>query len=167
MKNFLAAVYEAENEGSDCKILNVKAKAMTVGKIIDEKQQNNLKDLNQQIESLATIMKSATLRGVKSKVKEGVSSPGRKRCLGTLLRKGYRDHLGKERYLCDQGRNLSNVIGVMVRVRDGENAQYWKMNWRVVRCSSLKSWKSWLHSYTNTKSKSMIYRILRQSDLYH
>ena len=34
-------------------------------------------------------------------------------------------------------------------------------------CSSLKSCKSWLHSYTNPKSKSMIYRIFRQSDLYH
>ena len=34
-------------------------------------------------------------------------------------------------------------------------------------CSSLKSWKSWLHSYTNPKSKSIIYRILRQGDLYH
>ena len=34
-------------------------------------------------------------------------------------------------------------------------------------CSSLNSWKSWLHSYSNPKSKSMIYNILRQSDLYH
>ena len=34
-------------------------------------------------------------------------------------------------------------------------------------CSFLNSWKSWLHSYTNQKSKSMIYKILRQSELYH
>ena len=34
-------------------------------------------------------------------------------------------------------------------------------------CSFLNSWKSWLHSYTNPKSKSMIYKILRQNDLYH
>ena len=34
-------------------------------------------------------------------------------------------------------------------------------------CSFLNSWKSWLHSYTNPKSKSMFYKILRQSDLYH
>ena len=33
--------------------------------------------------------------------------------------------------------------------------------------SFLNSWKSWLHSYTNPKSKSMIYKILRQNDLYH
>ena len=33
--------------------------------------------------------------------------------------------------------------------------------------SFLNAWKSWLHSYTNPKSKSMIYRILRQDDLYH
>ena len=34
-------------------------------------------------------------------------------------------------------------------------------------CSPLKSWKSWLHSYTNPKSKSIIYTILRWSYLYH
>ena len=32
-------------------------------------------------------------------------------------------------------------------------------------CSSLISYKSWLHSHPNPKSKSMIYKILRQSDL--
>ena len=34
-------------------------------------------------------------------------------------------------------------------------------------CSFLNLWKSWLHSYMNPKSKSMIYNILRQSDLYY
>ena len=34
-------------------------------------------------------------------------------------------------------------------------------------CSFLNSCKSWLHSYTNPKSKFMIYKLLRQSDLYH
>ena len=34
-------------------------------------------------------------------------------------------------------------------------------------CSFLNSWKSWLHSYINSKSKSMIHKLLRQSDLYH
>ena len=34
-------------------------------------------------------------------------------------------------------------------------------------CSFLNSWKSWLHSYTDPKSKSMIYKLLRESDLYH
>ena len=34
-------------------------------------------------------------------------------------------------------------------------------------CSFLHSWESWLHSYTNPKSKSTIYKILRQNDLYH
>ena len=32
---------------------------------------------------------------------------------------------------------------------------------------SLNTWKSWLHSYTNPKSKSMIYKILKQNNLYH
>ena len=39
-KEFLAAVYEAEIEGSEGKVLNVKAKAMTVEKITDNKEQN-------------------------------------------------------------------------------------------------------------------------------
>ena len=34
-------------------------------------------------------------------------------------------------------------------------------------CSSLISCKSWLHSHPNPKSKFIIYKILRQSDLYH
>ena len=46
---------------------------------------NDLKDLKQQTESLAMIMKSATMEGMKSKVKEGFPPQGRKRCLGTLL----------------------------------------------------------------------------------
>ena len=54
MKSFLAAVYEAETEGSEGKVVNVKAKALTVEKIVENKEQNELKDLRQQIESLAT-----------------------------------------------------------------------------------------------------------------
>ena len=34
-------------------------------------------------------------------------------------------------------------------------------------CSFLNSWKSWFPSYTNPRSKSMIYKLPRQSDLYH
>ena len=71
---FLAAVYEAETEGSEGKVLNVKATAMTVEKIVEKKEPTDLQDLNQQIESLATIMKSATMGNVRSKEGEGISS---------------------------------------------------------------------------------------------
>ena len=74
----MATVYEAETEGSEGKVLNVKAKAMTVEKIIDNKEQNELKALRQQIESLTTVMKSAAIGNVKPKVVEGVSSPRKK-----------------------------------------------------------------------------------------
>ena len=57
-EEFLATVYEAEMEGSEGKVVNVKAKALTVEKVIENKEQNELKGLEQQIESLATIMKS-------------------------------------------------------------------------------------------------------------
>ena len=46
-EEFLAAIYEAEPEGMEGKMLNVKAKAMIVEKITDNKEQNALKDLKQ------------------------------------------------------------------------------------------------------------------------
>ena len=39
-EEFLAAVYEAETEGSEGKVVNVKAKALTVKKIIENRGQN-------------------------------------------------------------------------------------------------------------------------------
>ena len=72
--SFLAAVYEAENEGSENKVLSVKAKAMTVEKIIYDKEQNDLRDLKQQIKSLTMIMKSAAVEGVKSKGKRRMTT---------------------------------------------------------------------------------------------
>ena len=77
-KEFLAAVYEAENGGTESKALNVKAKAMTVEKIIDDKERNDLKDLKEQIELLSMIMKSATIGSMKPKGRERVSSPWKK-----------------------------------------------------------------------------------------
>ena len=49
-EEFLAAVYEAENEGTEGKVVNMKAKAMTVEKVIEEREKDELKDLKQQIE---------------------------------------------------------------------------------------------------------------------
>ena len=49
-EEFLAAVYEAETEGSEGNVLNVKAKAMTVKKVVDSKKPTDLQDLKQQIE---------------------------------------------------------------------------------------------------------------------
>ena len=98
-EEFLAAVYEAKTEGSEGKVVNVKAKALTVEKIIDNKEQNELKDLRQQIESLATIMKSATMGNVKPQVTEGVSSPRKKEVLGNSPQKGFKDHPEKGRDL--------------------------------------------------------------------
>ena len=74
-EEFLAAVYETENEGTEGKVLNMKAKAMTVEKVIEEREKSELKDLKQQIESLTTIMKSATIGTVKAKGREGIPSP--------------------------------------------------------------------------------------------
>ena len=45
-EEFLAAVYEAENEGTESKVLNMKAKAMMVEKVIEEGKGVNWKILN-------------------------------------------------------------------------------------------------------------------------
>ena len=77
-EEFLAAVYEAETEGTEGKILSVKAKAMTVEKVFAKNEPTNLQDIKQQIESLATIMKSTTVGNVKLKEGEGVLFPKKK-----------------------------------------------------------------------------------------
>ena len=56
-EEFLAAVYVAETKGSKGKIVSAKAKALTVEKITEDRDQNELKDLRPEIESLAMIMK--------------------------------------------------------------------------------------------------------------
>ena len=77
-EEFLAAVYEAETEGTEGKVLNVKAKAVTVEKVVDKNEPTDLQDIKQQTESLATIMKSTTVENVKIKEGEGISSPKNK-----------------------------------------------------------------------------------------
>ena len=74
----MATVYEAETEGTKGKILNVKAKAMTVENGVEKKEPTDLQDIKWQIESLATIMKSATMGSVKLMEGDGVSSPKKK-----------------------------------------------------------------------------------------
>ena len=86
-EEFLAAVYEAENEGTEGKVVNMKAKAITVEKVIEESEKSELKDLKQQIESLTMIMKSATIGTGKTKGMEGISSPRKKELLGNSPQK--------------------------------------------------------------------------------
>ena len=86
-EEFLAAVYEAENEGTEGKVLNMKAKAMMVEKVIEEPERSELKDLKQQIELLTMIMESATIGTVKAKGREGIPSPRKKELLGSSPQK--------------------------------------------------------------------------------
>ena len=64
-EEFLATLYEAETEGTEGKILNVKAKSMMVKKVVEKKEPTDLQNINQQIESLATIMKSAMMGNIR------------------------------------------------------------------------------------------------------
>ena len=77
-KEFLATIYEAKTEGTEGKVLNVKAKAMTVEKVVDKSEPTDLQDIKQKIESLDMIMKSTTVGNVKLKEGEGVLSPKKK-----------------------------------------------------------------------------------------
>ena len=96
-EEFLSAVYEAETKSSEGKVLNVKVKAMTVEKITDNKEQNDLKDLRQQIESLTTVMKSATLRKVKSRAVEEISFPRKRELLKDSPQKRFQGSPKRER----------------------------------------------------------------------
>ena len=105
-EEFLATVYGAETEETEGKVLNVKAKAMTVEKVVDKNEPTDLQDIKQQIESLAMIMKSTTVENVKLKEGEGVLSLKRSRCFKTLLRKHSKGHLRRAREFLNQGRSL-------------------------------------------------------------
>ena len=75
------------NKGTEGKIVNMKAKAMTVEKVIEEREKDEQKDLKWQIESLTTIMKSATMGTGKTKGREGTFSPRMKELLGNSPQK--------------------------------------------------------------------------------
>ena len=120
-EEFLAAVYEAENEGTEGKVLNMKAKAMMVEKVIEEREKSELKDLKQQIESLTTIMKSATIGTVKTKGREGISSPKKKKLLGSSRQKRMQGSPKKGKISLRPGQNLFNVSDVRAGVMDDMN----------------------------------------------
>ena len=76
-EEFLATVYEAETEGSEGKIVSAKAKGLTVEKVSENSNHIELKDLKQPIESLAMIMKGATVGNVKPKMSGGSPPQGK------------------------------------------------------------------------------------------
>ena len=106
-KEFLATVYEAETEGTEGKvlnegkILNVKAKAITVEKVVEKKEPTDLQDIKQQIELLATIMKGAMMGNVKLKEGVGFHPQRRKKCF-EILRKYSKNHPGMEKGFLNQ-----------------------------------------------------------------
>ena len=61
---------------------------MTVEKVMDVKENIDLKDLKQQIESLSMVMKSATIGSVKTKAREEISSPRKEELSGNTAQKG-------------------------------------------------------------------------------
>ena len=105
-EEFLAAVYEAKTEGTEGKILSVKAKAMTVEKVVDKNEPTDLQDKKQQIKLLTTIMKSTTVGNVKLKEGEGVLSAKKKEAFRGSPKKHSKDNLRRGREFLNQGRSL-------------------------------------------------------------
>ena len=115
-------------------------------------------------------MKSAMVGSVKPKVMEGVSSPRKKEVFGISPQKVFQGSSRKGKgplkpeqkpikcYRCDD-------LGP--RVERMSHSGKLKLEGTSGSWSFLNSWKSWLHSYTNPKSKSMTYKLLQQSDLNH
>ena len=99
----MATVYEAETEGTEGKILNVKAKAMTVKKVVDKNEPTDLQDIKQQIELLATIVKSMTVGNVKIMEGEGVSSPKKKEVFRNALKKTFQGSTWKGKGISKPG----------------------------------------------------------------
>ena len=97
-EEFLAAVYEDENEGTEGKVLNMKAKAMTVEKVIEEREKSESKDFKQQIESFSMVMKSATMGTVKTKDRKEFPHLEGGSYWGVHHRKECKGHLRKAKY---------------------------------------------------------------------
>ena len=77
------------------KVLNMKAKAMMVEKVIGEKEKSELKNLKQQIKSLTMIIKSVIIGMVKAKGRERIPSPRKKELLGSSPQKRMQGSLTK------------------------------------------------------------------------
>ena len=78
------AVYEAKTEGSKGKIVSTKAKTLTVEKVSENNDHIELKVVKQQIESLAMIMKDATVGNIKPKMGCGAPLQGKRKYLVIL-----------------------------------------------------------------------------------
>ena len=143
---------------------------MTVEKVVEKKEPTNLQDLKQQIESLATIMKSTTMGNVRSKEGEGISSPKKKEMFQNSPQEAFQGSPRKGKgvpkpgqkpikcYICD---------GWGSWVERMSNSRKLKLEETSRGCSSLDARKFWLHSCTDSRAKSVVSKVLRQNNLYH
>ena len=152
----MATVYEAEKEGTEGKVLNVKAKAMTVEKVVDK--------------SLDTIMKSTTVGNLKIKGGEGVSSPKKKEVFQNSPKKTFQGSPKKGKGISKPGQRTIKCYRC-----DG-----WGHGW--IECPTLENLKSrelvgavgfsnpedtGLTPTPNLGCKQYFQKALRQRDIYH
>ena len=125
-EEFLAAGYKAETEGTEGKILSAKAKAMTVEKVIDKDEPTNLKDIKQQIQSLATIMKSTTVGNVKMEGREGVLSLKKKEAFQGSPKKTFQGSPQKGKGVLKPGQKPIKCYRCDGWAMDGKHVRLWK-----------------------------------------
>ena len=169
-EEFLATVYEAETEGTEGKILSVKAKAMTVEKVVGKNEPTGLQDIKQQIESLATIMKSTTVGNVKLKEGEGVQSSKKREAFRGSPKKAFQGSPQKGKGISKPGQKPIKCY----------RCNGWGHRWK--ECTTLENlkWKELVGAVVslnleNTgstpnsqpRTQTMISKALRQRDLYH
>ena len=170
MKSFWLHCMRLKQKGLKGKVLNVKAKAMTVEKVVDKNEPTDLQDIKQQIESLATIMKSTTVENVKLKEGEGVSSPKKKEVFQNSPKKAFQGSPRKGKGICKPGQKPIKCYRC-----DGwghgwkecptpENLK-WRELVRAVVSSNIR--RNWPHSNTQSRTQTIISKVLRQRDLFH
>ena len=176
-EEFLVAAYEAKTEGSKGKIVSTKAKALTVEKVSENSNHIELKDLKQQIESLPAIMKGTTVGNIKPKMGGGAPSQRKKEVSSYSPQK---PPPGSPRRSKRPGTNAAGPFRPGQKLIKCYCCDGWGHGWQ--ECPTLENlnWRELIRAAVptsptnpvsnptpNHKSKSMIHRALRQSDLCH
>ena len=114
-------------------------------------------------------MKSATIDTGKMKGREGISFSRKKELLGSSPQKRMQGSPKKGKIFLRPGQKPLQCFRCEGLGHGWHKCLTGKLQLERTDGSwgSLNAWKSWLCSYTNPKSKSMIYKILKQNNLHH
>ena len=143
---------------------------MTVEKVVDKNEPTDLQNIKQQIESLATIMKSTRVEKCKTKGERESHLQRRKRCFEILLKKAFQGSPWKGKGISKPGQKPIKCYRC-----DGWG-HGWKqcptpetLKWRELVGAVVSSNRDSTGSIPNTQPRmqTMISKALKQRDLYH